>query len=220
MNKLIVRKSLSEVVAERLQEQIQAGTYQLDQQLPTEPEMMKEFGVGRSSIREAIRTLENAGIVRVQQGLGTFVASKNAMAEPLSKRLQSASEEDIAEVRELLEIKIVEKAALNRTKKDITAIKACLEKRNKAADKNELVAWLEADINFHLSIAEACKNPILTELYKTFAEQQLKKSIAANYAQKTSLHRLTALHEQLVKCIVAQEPEKAIEVIVTMRKKE
>jgi len=123
MSELIVRKSLSEVVAERLQEQIISGAYKLEQQLPTEPELMKEFGVGRSSIREAIRKLENIGTVRVQQGVGTFVASKNTVTVPLSKRLQGARDIDVEEVRMLLELKIVEKAALNRTKKDITNIK-------------------------------------------------------------------------------------------------
>ena len=105
MEKLIDRKSLSEVVAQRLGEQIKSGEYRLDQKLPIESELMKQFGVGRSSIREAIRTLENSGIVRVQQGIGTFVASQNAMSEPLAKRLQTAGAADMQEVRDLLEIK-------------------------------------------------------------------------------------------------------------------
>lgn len=217
MNNQIIRKSLSEVVAEHLQQQIQSEEYKLDQQLPTEPELMKQFGVGRSSIREAIRMLENTGLLRVQQGVGTFVASKQAMAEPLSKRLQSAKETDIREVRDLLETKIVEKAALNRTSKDITNIKASLAKRNKAADQKDLMAWLEADIQFHLSIAEACKNPILNELYKTFAEQELKRSIAADYSQIPSLHRLTSFHEDLLKGIELKDTKMAIAAILAMR---
>lgn len=220
MSNIIIRKSLSEVVAETLHEQIISGKYQLDQQLPTEPVLMEEFGVGRSSIREAIRKLENTGVVRVQQGLGTFVASKNALSEPLSRRLQSAQESDIEEVRELLELKIVEKAALNRTKKDIQNIKASLERRNKAADQEKLVVWLEEDINFHISIAEASKNPILTELYKTFSEQQLKRSIAKTYSKNFSMHRLTEWHESLVEAIVQQDVKKAVSAILAMHGKE
>jgi len=220
MSNIIIRKSLSEVVAESLHEQIISGKYQLDQQLPTEPELMGEFGVGRSSIREAIRKLENTGVVRVQQGVGTFVASKNALSEPLSRRLQTAQEGDIEEVRELLELKIVEKAALNRTKKDIINIKAVLERRNKAADQNKLMVWLEEDINFHISIAEACKNPILTELYKTFGEQQLKRSIAKTYTKSFSMHRLTKWHEILVEAIVEQDVTKAVNAILAMHGEE
>ena len=220
MEKLIDRKSLSEVVADRLGEQIKSGEYRLDQKLPIESELMKQFGVGRSSIREAIRTLENSGIVRVQQGIGTFVASQNAMSEPLAKRLQTAGSAELREVRELLEIKIVEKAAMNRTDADIKSITAFLEKRNKAADHNNLQDWLDADINFHMAIADASKNVILTELYKSFVEQQLKKSIAETYAKETPMHRFTAIHKQLLDCIIEQNPKKAIKAILAMHDKE
>jgi DNA-binding FadR family transcriptional regulator len=220
MEKLIDRKSLSEVVADRLGEQIRSGEYRLDQKLPIESELMKQFGVGRSSIREAIRTLENSGIVRVQQGIGTFVASKNAMSEPLAKRLQTAGTADINEVRDLLEMKIVEKAALNRTAKDIDKIRGFLEKRNKAADQNNLEDWLDLDMNFHMAIADASKNIILTELYKSFVEQQLKKSIAETYSKATPMHRFTALHKQLLDCIIEQNPKKAVKTILAMHQKE
>jgi len=220
MEKLIDRKSLSEVVADRLGEQIKSGEYRLDQKLPIESELMKQFGVGRSSIREAIRTLENSGIVRVQQGIGTFVASQNAMSEPLAKRLQTAGSAELREVRDLLEIKIVEKAAMNRTDADIKSITAFLEKRNKAADHNNLQDWLDADINFHMAIADASKNVILTELYKSFVEQQLKKSIAETYAKETPMHRFTAIHKQLLDCIIEQNPKKAIKAILAMHDKE
>jgi DNA-binding FadR family transcriptional regulator len=217
MNKIIERKSLSEVVAEHLQGQIQSGFYQLEQQLPSEHQLTREFGVGRSSVREAIRKLENYGMVRVQQGLGTFVIAQNPVGESLSKLLHASEDDDIAEVRELLELKIVEKAALNRTEEDIRDMKAALEKRNKAADQNRLLPWLEGDIAFHLSIAAACKNPVLNNLYKTFAEQQLKESIKKNYAEQVSMHRLTKLHLQLLDAIIKKQPAKAMEIIKTMR---
>jgi DNA-binding FadR family transcriptional regulator len=217
MNKIIERKSLSEVVAEHLQGQIQSGMYQLQQQLPSEHQLTREFGVGRSSIREAIRKLENNGMVRVQQGLGTFVIALTPAGESLSKLLHASEDEDVAEVREVLEGKIVEKAALNRTEEDIREMKAALEKRNKAADQNKLLPWLEADIAFHLSVAAACKNPVLNNLYKSFAEQQLKQSIKKNYAEQVSMHRLTELHIQLLNAIIGKQPAKAVEIIKTMR---
>jgi len=216
MKKIIERKSLSEVVAEHLQSQIQSGAYQLEQQLPSEHELSKEFGVGRSSIREAIHKLENNGLVRIQQGLGTFVIAQNPVREPLTHLLQASADRDIAEVREWLEIKIVEKAALNRTEEDITNLQATLEKRNKAADQNKLIPWLEADIAFHLSIAAASKNPVLNSLYKTFVEQQVKKSIKRNYSEQGSMHRLTKLHIQLLESIIEKKAAKAIEIVKAM----
>jgi DNA-binding FadR family transcriptional regulator len=217
MARIIERTSLSEVVAQHLQSQIQSGAYQLEQQLPSEHELTREFGVGRSSIREAIRKLENNGMVRVQQGLGTFVIALSPARESLSKLLHTSEDRDIAEVREVLEIKIVEKAARFRTEDDIRNIKANLEKRNKAADQNKLQAWLEADMAFHLSIAAASKNPVLANIYKTFVEQQLKKSIKKNYSEKESMHRLTELHIQLLDTIIKKQPAKAIELVKAMR---
>lgn len=216
MKKQIVRKSLAEEVSELLLNQIGSALYKIGDQLPTEPVLMQEFGVGRSSVREAIRILENRGVVRVQQGVGTFVASKTAVADSLSKQLQSAGPDDISEVRQILEIKIAEKAAVNRTEEDILAIRAALLKRNQAADQKDMLRWLEADIDFHICIAEACKNVILTELYKTFAEQQLKNSIAENYGDENSMHRLTVYHEDLVEALISKSPQKAVAIILQM----
>lgn len=220
MENKILRKSLSEVVSKKLYQHIADGKYAIDQQLPTEPAMSLEFGVGRSTVREAIRKLENAGIVRVKQGVGTFVASKIATNEPLSKRLQKAKQTDIEEVRNMLELKIVEKAALNRTQQDLAIIRKALEKRNCAADKNDLKGWLEQDINFHVSIAEASKNPILSDLYKSFAEQQLKMSISMIYGAHYSLHRLTLSHEKLFRAIEAQNVMEATHAVLEMRENE
>jgi len=80
--------------------------------------------------------------------------------------------------------------------------------------------WLDADINFHMAIADASKNVILTELYKSFVEQQLKKSIAETYAKETPMHRFTAIHKQLLDCIIEQNPKKAIKAILAMHDKE
>lgn len=218
MTKVIIRKSLSEEVAAGLLEQIQEEIYKLDQKLPNEPELMKIFGVGRSTLREALRILENSGIISVRHGVGAFVTSKSS-SEPLSKQLMAAPEIDVKEVRELLEVKIVEKAALNRTEADIKTISKFLTKRNKAADNNNFNEWLEADLNFHIAIATASKNVVLINLYKTFAEQQLKKSISATVAEPAVMNRFTGVHNNLLESIINKQPEIAKALIENMNKK-
>ena len=115
MTSIINKKSLAEEVAEQLRTAINNGTYKVDEQLPTEPELMKQFGVGRSSVREAIRILANSGLLRVQQGVGTFIEAHAGITEPFHQRLKRAEAPDLDEVRQLLEMKIAEKAAANRT---------------------------------------------------------------------------------------------------------
>lgn len=71
---IIQKKSLADMVAEQLRQQITEGVYAIGDKIPTEPELMKMFKVGRSSVREAVKLLVNMGVVQVRQGAGTFVA--------------------------------------------------------------------------------------------------------------------------------------------------
>jgi DNA-binding FadR family transcriptional regulator len=130
MNTPVKRSYIYDEVVHRLQQQIRSGKYKKGDRLPSEPEMMEQFGVGRSSIREAIRILANTGLLRVQQGLGTFVEMENGTLVPWYQRLQNANSHDLNEVRQLLELKIAEKAALNRTQKDISRMTLFLKKRD------------------------------------------------------------------------------------------
>ncbi|PSL48905.1 DNA-binding FadR family transcriptional regulator [Chitinophaga niastensis] len=203
------RLSLAEEVADRLQGLITSGKYALGQQLPTEPELMLQFAVGRSSIREAVKILVHRGLLRVQQGLGTFVASQTGSGEALSQRLQRADFEDLNEVRLLLEVKIGEKAAVHRTSKDIEKMKGFLKKRFEYAAANQLEACIQADINFHNTIAEASKNEIMRDLYRTVAEH-LKKAFALRYRNTDSFTESQHLHDALLQSIIDKDPKKAL----------
>lgn len=208
MQNLIQKKSLADEVASRIQEQISLGHYKLHEQLPIEPELMKSFGVGRSTIREAIKLLTNAGLLRVQQGVGTFVENSTGGREPIDQRLKRASMKDLNEVRQLLEMKIAEKAAANRTAADLAAIKTQLELRKKMAHEGQTAACIEADIQFHVAIAEASKNEILADLYKSTSIHM--KNWFIQLHKHTSVFLEThSLHEQLFKAIEAGNTQKA-----------
>ena len=212
MTPKIERKSLSAIVAQHLQERIESGAYGVGQQLPSEHEMTREFGVGRSSIREAIRKLENNGLVRVHQGLGTFVHSAQPAQSPLARLLQSGDEEEIREVRELLEIKIAERAALHRTEEDVKALNASWQRRNNAAKTDLPASWIEADIDFHTTIADASGNKVLANLYRAVAQHDLRKTIEKRHSRAPSLQKLTTLHAQLLESIISRQPGKAVEI--------
>ncbi|WP_260607398.1 MULTISPECIES: FadR/GntR family transcriptional regulator [Chitinophaga] len=203
------RLSLAEEVADRLQELIRSGKYAVGQQLPTEPELMLQFSVGRSSIREAVKILAHRGLVRVQQGLGTFVLSQSGSGEALSQRLQRADFEDLNEVRFLLEVKIAEKAAIHRSSKDIEKMKGFLKKRFEYASNNQLEPCIQADINFHNALAEAGKNEIMRDLYRTVAEH-LKKSFLQRFANTDSFVRTQHYHDALLQSVIDKDPKKAL----------
>lgn len=204
----IIRVSLADEVANKIKEQIRLGKLHPGQQLPTEMELTRTFGIGRSTLREAIKILVHSGLIRVQQGVGMFVESARGIREPFSERLQRASNTDLDEVRKLLEIKIAEKAALSRTKTDIQKIKKHLEERQKAAEDNDLAAAVEADIAFHSAIALASKSEILFELYQSMATH-LKKWFIELYDDTVVFKETNRLHEQLFESIVQQDAKKA-----------
>ncbi|TZF84846.1 FadR family transcriptional regulator [Pedobacter sp. BS3] len=207
-NLTITRRSLADEVAAKLQQQISLGKYKVNDKLPIEPELMKTYGVGRSTIREAIKILTNSGLLRVQQGVGTFVESTSGNQEPLIQRLKRADKPDLDEVRQILEMKIAEKAALNRTEADIEKIKSLLEQRKQSAKAGSLEACIDADIRFHTAIAEASGNDILADLYRSVAIH-LRNWFISIYKDTQAFSETEKLHEQLLKSIIEGNAAKA-----------
>lgn len=211
MKETLNRKSLFEEVASRIQEKISLGHYKQGDKLPIEPELMKIFGVGRSTIREAIKILANAGFLNVRQGLGTFVENAAGSHEPFEQRLKRARFQEVDEVRELLELKIAEKAARNRTERDIRSIGKHLEKRKQAGLQKQLEDCVEADIQFHISIAVASKNQILADLYRVMSIH-LKNGFLRLYKNTDAFIGSQSLHEKLLKAIVLKNAGEASQV--------
>jgi len=202
------RHSLADAVVGRLQQQLSLGVYKPGDKLPSEPELMAQFGVGRSTIREAIRILANTGLLTVRQGSGTMVEAQRGIAEPLPQRLKRASADDLDEVRQLLEMKIAEKAALLRTRKDITKMQSLLEERAIAARAGDTREAIDIDIRFHVAMAVAACNDILADLYRTVAEQ-MGRHFRQTYLTTDSFVASQHLHEQLLQSIIDKDPKKA-----------
>ncbi|UAY55322.1 FadR/GntR family transcriptional regulator [Arachidicoccus terrestris] len=205
---MIKKRSLADEVAVRLQQQITSGVFKVGDKLPIELQLMKSFGVGRSSVREAIKILANRGLLSVQQGVGTFVESQVALSEPLGQRLKRADIKDLDEVRKLLELKIAEKAAENYTAKHIEKMKAYLAARNRAAQSGDLAGAIKADIHFHITIAEASGNEILLDLYKA-AATHVEAWFLQIYNDTLPFIQSQQLHEQLLKYIKKQDAKAA-----------
>ena len=215
MDKIQKKNSVCEEVVSKLQQQISDGKLKKGDKLPSEPALMKQFGVGRSSIREAIRILADTGLLRVQQGVGTFVEIQNGTPMPWYKRLQSSTSKDLNEVRQLLEFKIAEKAALKRTQKDIKILTGLLKIRLAAAHNNLPDECIDADIQFHIAIADAAKNDILADLYKNIAAQ-IKMSFRKAYTNTEMFIVKHSLHEDLLQSIINKDPGKALECVAAI----
>lgn len=194
---------LADKVIYQLQQDISLGKYKPGDMIPPEPVLMELFHVGRSTIREAIKTLSNAGILRVQQGAGTFVCSPETN-EPLDKRLRRAARLEVNQVRSLLEIEIARLATRFRDEQDLEYISAALADRWQAIQSEDYEAAADADIRFHKSIAQASHNSVLADLYQTFTSviresfSQREKPHVQQFQQTHQLHAglLTAIQNQ------------------------
>lgn len=169
---------------------------------------MHAYGVGRSTVREAVKILVNSGFLRVQQGIGTFVEENSGINEPLSHRMKRADPQSIADVRQILEMKVAEKAATNRTGNDISKLEHFLSRRNKAADKNLVEEAVDAHISFHLVLADASKNDVLSGLYKQFL-MQLKADLLERLEDTSFFKDKRESYQNLFDGVLRQDARKA-----------
>lgn len=206
-NEAIIRRSLAEEVATAIEEKIKSGEFPIDSKLPTEPELMKQFAVGRSTIREAVKYLSQSGYLHVQQGLGTFVKSVRDN-RVLDAKIEKGNFNEIFEVRHILELKIIEKASINRSQRDLKAMERALKDRAEYAKSGNLGACVDADIAFHTAIAASCANNILAELYTTLS-LHVNKFFMEIYKDTTALSQSQKQHEELMEAIKDKDVERA-----------
>ena len=200
--------SLSKKVADRLEEMISSGQYQLGQKINTETELMEMFQVSRNTLREAIKSLSSAGILEVRQGDGTYVRSTNRFSANMSKEYEKATRNDVDEVRNALEITIARLAATRRNEFDLEAIYIAL--CNRQQQRADIRATSKADMNFHLAIAEASHNRILRDLYISITSY-LENTISEKIEETTmEVEEIDRLHEELYLAIKDSDRTKAI----------
>ncbi|MYW04648.1 FCD domain-containing protein [Streptomyces sp. SID3343] len=159
------RSPLVGQAAERLRAQIAAGRWPIGSKLPGEIALGKELGIGRSTVREAVRDLAGAGLVESRQGSGIWVIATEPAVD-WTTRLRRASAAEVYEVRNLIEVRAAMLAAERRTEEDLDALAAGLAARAAALGDDE--AYIDADIAFHARVVAAAHNDVLTDLFAAF----------------------------------------------------
>ncbi|MDT0454696.1 FCD domain-containing protein [Streptomyces sp. DSM 41527] len=158
---------LVEQAAQRLRDQITGGHWPVGTKLPGETTLAKNLGVGRSTVREAVRALAGAGLVQPRQGAGVFVIATEP-TEDWPARLRRAAVADVYEVRAMVEVQAARLAAARRTDTDIAMMRSALDRRRTAAAETGHAAFVDADIALHAAVVEAAHNPVLSDLFAEF----------------------------------------------------
>jgi GntR family transcriptional regulator, transcriptional repressor for pyruvate dehydrogenase complex len=205
---------LVEQAADRLRAQITDGHWPVGSKLPGETTLARELGVGRSTVREALRALAGAGLVQPRQGAGVFVIATEAV-EDWPTRLRRAAVTDVYEVRMAVEVQAAGLAARRRTPQDVTAMETALEGR-RAASAADDTAFIDADIAFHAAVVAAAHNPVLADLFTEFTpvlRTGLVDLLALTGLRADDPNTADEAHEALVRAVAAGDAEAAVEVV-------
>lgn len=205
----IPRFKISDSVSAEIEQMIRAGTYQVGDKLPSERVLSLQFGVGRSSMREALRSLEARGLVSVAHGLGVYVNEKptdNGGAAPSLLLLAECTVPELFEVRRALECPAVALAARRVTPSEAAALNETLVamSREDLSDSE----YIEKDAEFHLAICHATHNALLIRIYEStrhlFVEYS-SRVISLPGRRKTAQRG----HADIVEAIVKRRPQAA-----------
>lgn len=162
------RAPLVDQVIQQLREQIRSGEWPVGARIPPEPDLALALGVGRNTLREAVRALAHLGLLEARQGAGTYVRASSELAGAVRRRLAGAELRHAVEVRRAFEVEAARLAAQRRTETDLVALRVALAARDEAWAARDVDAFVETDARFHQAVVAACHNPVLAELYVNF----------------------------------------------------
>jgi GntR family transcriptional repressor for pyruvate dehydrogenase complex len=204
--------SIPEVVLEEIYRLIAAGELRVGDRLPSEVELAERFGVGRSSIREAMRALHLLGVIEVIQGKGTFVRQPGILPLVIdwSRIAQMGIITEVMEARRFVEVLLTQLAAERATDEDIEALREALERCR--ASVTNLESDIQAGVNFHLAVADAAHNQVLALMYRTIYDLYLETARRTRVTPEAAQSRVQD-HERIFQAIVDRDPHAAAQAI-------
>jgi GntR family transcriptional regulator, sialic acid-inducible nan operon repressor len=210
----IKRRKLYEEVAERLEQAIQDGTYASADLLPSERDLMRQFGVGRPAIREALFHLRKMGLVEIRSGERARVTTPTpqfvigALSGTARHMLgATGGVQNFQNARLFFEVGLARHAARHASAGEIADFEAALA-ANRAA-LGDLRRFQKTDVDFHYVLAVIPGNPIFTAIHAAFAEWLLEQR------QTTLVHgedlRAYEAHRKIFEAVAARDADGAEE---------
>jgi GntR family transcriptional repressor for pyruvate dehydrogenase complex len=205
----IVRSSrLYEQIVQQVEESIVKGALKPGDQLPPERELAQQFGVSRTAVREAVKALREKGLVEAYPGRGTFITDGTSYAirqslDHMVKIDQSEGSGHLVEIREILEPEIAALAATRADPEDLAAMREAVVVMDGARRDSD--AFIEADLDFHLVLAEAAANPLLLILIDSIVgllrEQRSRTFLVEGGPERGQYH-----HKRVMEAVEHRDP--------------
>jgi GntR family transcriptional repressor for pyruvate dehydrogenase complex len=209
MYKVIRTSRLYEQIVQQIEDSILKGTLKAGDQLPSERDLALKFGVSRTAVREAVKALHEKGLVEAYSGRGTFITNGTSQAVTQSINLmmkfdQAEGSENLAQVRQILEPEIAALAATRIQEPQLALMREAFSVMNSALKDPD--AYIEADLDFHLALAEAAENPLILSLLDSIVgllrEQRIKIFFEEGGPERGQYH-----HARILAAIEKRDPE-------------
>jgi DNA-binding FadR family transcriptional regulator len=207
--------NLTSELVRRLSDEIRGGALKAGDRLPTEQELMRQTGVSRTVVREAIAALKAEGLVQTRQGVGAFVGQPDMQA---TFRISAEEAESIPQVLMILELRIAveaEAAAIAAERRTPLALGLIADAHaGFVAAVAEGEVAVEADFAFHRAVLEATGNPYFPRLLQFLGQliiprQAVRGALADADSRAAYLARITAEHAAVLDAIAARDAKGA-----------
>lgn len=211
-------KKLHVQIYNQILSEIQSGSFQIGDKLPSERELCTQFGVSRATIRQALSALELTGIIYSRQGEGVFVKSTQIAVENSQSQtlLETVSPEDILDARMNIEPLIVKFAALRATAEDIENLSATIKQMEEETKAGVYVP--ETDEKLHNEIARASHNDLfinfMSSISNAMRQQEMWKFIRDRTVTRPDYREVNFNeHKSLIKAIEEHNVEEAVKLM-------
>ncbi|MFY9675386.1 MAG: FadR/GntR family transcriptional regulator [Terriglobales bacterium] len=211
--KPVPRATLSEQVAKEIAAKISAGEWKPGTRLPSEAELCRALGVGRSSLREALTSLAFIGLIRARAGEGSFVAEQPSayLTSPwLNRGLLTTEKElnEFAEARLILETEMAALCAARITEVELKELDGIVGQMKSSMDDAE--KFRSFDLAFHLAMGAAAKNDVLNELLKSVRDR-MWDLIGKSLLLRQGMQQAVSQHRKIAAALRTGDPAKARE---------
>ena len=210
--KPVSRVTLGEQVASQLADQIAEGRWRVGEKLPTESELCATLGIGRSTLREALKSLAFVGMIRMKPGEGTYVAGNSLyLAERVLARGAQVTEkqiEDVGEARLVIETEMAALAAERAEPADLDRLESLLAEMGRCLEIGDGVGYTNLDVEFHLTIARCSKNLVLEDVLGRI-RGALQDWIAKSQELPGVKENAQGQHAKIMQALRQRNPERA-----------
>jgi len=210
----VPRASLSDHIVEQMANLISRGALKAGARIPSEKELCLRFGVQRTSVREALRSLSAMGLLETRMGEGTFVAQDASRAMQRGFQwgllMNPKTVEDLVETRLMLESHTAFLAASKATAEDLESAQKAIRLMEGSVGDPGL--YLEHDLQFHLIIARATQNSILTSLLSTtrgYLHAWIRETLSPDEVSAVRARLSITEHKRIVRALKGRDAEGA-----------